>query len=142
MCYCLANNTLSGFMKVFQVQFLHLFFLFSVAESKGDGAVEADDSDDEDWTFYRNKGDDKEDSAMENEATDSSLMKMVRFHLFAMLTTLLMNSSRGVYLEEPCHFFLMKMIAEKGTMKMIATKPTFSINHNLNTGHETMFRCF
>ena len=131
MCYCLANNTLSGFMKVFQVQFLHLFFLFSVAESKGDGAVEADDSDDEDWTFYRSKGDDKEDSAMENEATDSSLMKMVRFHLFAMLTTLLMNSSRGVYLEEPCHFFLMShlslsvfgQLSEEGSTLASGPKP-------------------
>jgi len=45
-------------------------------ESKGDGAVEAEDSDeDEDWTFYRNKGDNKEESVMDSEAADTSLTK-------------------------------------------------------------------
>ena len=44
--------------------------------------MEAEDSDeDEDWTFYRNKGDNKEESVMDSEAADTSLTKEVRGHI-------------------------------------------------------------
>ena len=46
-------------------------------ESKDDGAVEADSSEDEgdDWTFYRKGQDNKEESEM--EATEVSILKSV-----------------------------------------------------------------
>ena len=63
---------------------LILFYFFLApfwTGSNGDVEAEEVDSEEEDWTFHRGAGQDNEESAVDSEPTESSLLKEVRCFL-------------------------------------------------------------